>query len=69
MLYDPFLWIGFNCLQATEPLQGDSLLFTIQLQGIPGAHLIDQEKMKGWVDLETTQWFWTWDSWIGNPVS
>ena len=26
-LYDPFLWVGFNCLKATELLQGDSLLF------------------------------------------
>ena len=24
-----FLWMGLNCLKATEPLQGDSLLFTI----------------------------------------
>ena len=22
-LYGPFLWIGFNCLKATEPLSGD----------------------------------------------
>ena len=26
-LYDPFLWMGFNCFNATEPLPGDSLLF------------------------------------------
>ena len=25
----PFLWMGLNCLKATEPLQGDSLLITI----------------------------------------
>ena len=24
-LYSPFLWIGFNCLKATEPLRGGSL--------------------------------------------
>ena len=24
--YGPFLWIEFNCIKATEPLQGDSLL-------------------------------------------
>ena len=24
--------------------------------------------MKGWVDLGVTQWFWTWDLWILNPV-
>ena len=25
--YGLFLWMGFNCLIATEPLRGDSLLF------------------------------------------
>ena len=25
-LYYPLIWIGFNCLKATEPLLGDSLL-------------------------------------------
>ena len=34
-----FLWIGSNCLKATEPLQGDSLLFT-QSPGVTGTHLI-----------------------------
>ena len=29
----PFLWMGFNCLKATEPPQGDSFLFTIQFPG------------------------------------
>ena len=24
--------------------------------------------MKGWVNLGVTQWFWTWDPWIWNPV-
>ena len=27
-----FLWMGLNCLKATEPLQGESLLFTISPQ-------------------------------------
>ena len=31
-LYDPFLWIGFNCLKAAEPIVGDSLLFTTRFQ-------------------------------------
>ena len=26
-LYGPFLWMGFNCLMAAEPLRGGSLLF------------------------------------------
>ena len=33
--------MGFNCLKATVPLQGDSLLFTIKFPEIPGTHLID----------------------------
>ena len=29
--YGSFLWMGLNCLKAvTEPLRGDSLLFTSQ---------------------------------------
>ena len=28
-LYGPFLWMGFNCLKAIEPLQGGTLLFTL----------------------------------------
>ena len=27
-LYGPFLWMGLNCLKATELLGGGSLLFT-----------------------------------------
>ena len=45
-LCDPFLWMRFNCLKATEALRGDSLLFTI-----PGTQLIDLERMKGSVEL------------------
>ena len=56
-LYGPFLWVGFNCLKATEPLQGDSLLFTTKFPEIPGTHLIDLGRIKGWVDLGATQWF------------
>ena len=29
-LYDPFLWLGFNCLKVTKPLRGDSLPFSSQ---------------------------------------
>ena len=31
----PFLWMGFNCLKPTEPLGGDSSLFTTMFKGIP----------------------------------
>ena len=36
--------MGFNCLKATEPLGGASLLFTTQSKGVPGAQLIDLGK-------------------------
>ena len=44
-----------------EPLQGGSLLFTTKFPEIPGTHFIDLRKMKGWIDLWATHWFWTWD--------
>ena len=31
-LYSPSLWMGFNCLKATEPLRGGSLRFTTKFQ-------------------------------------
>ena len=37
---------GVNCLKATEPLQGDSLLFTTQSPGVPVTHLINFNGMK-----------------------
>ena len=74
-LYGPFLWMGLNCLQAIEPLRRDSLLFITKSPEVPGTHLIDPGthlidlgRMKGWVDLGATQWFWTRKPWIGNPV-
>ena len=42
---------GFNCLKATEPLQGDSLLFTATYPRIPGNHFIDLGMMKSLVDF------------------
>ena len=45
-LYGPFIWIWFNCLKATEPRRGNSLLFAIQFPEIPGTHLIDLERIK-----------------------
>ena len=63
-LYRPFLWMGFNCLKATEPLRGSILLLTTNLPEIPGTHLIDFARIKGWVD----QQFWKRDPWIANPA-
>ena len=46
-LYGSLLWMGFNCLMATQPLQGDSLLFTTRSTGLPGTHLVGLGRMKG----------------------
>ena len=46
-LYGLFLWMGFSCLKATEPLRGGSLLFTTKFLESPGTHLIDLGMMKG----------------------
>ena len=31
-------------------------------------HFIHFCRMKGWVNLTATKWFWTWDPWIENSV-
>ena len=41
----PIFWMGFNCITAAEPLQGDNLLFKTKFPELPGANLID---LKGW---------------------
>ena len=56
-LYGPFLCMGFNCVKATEPHRGDSLLFTTQFPGFPGTHVIDLGRMKGLVILGATRRF------------
>ena len=45
-LYGPFLWLGFNCLKATDTLRGDYLLFNIQFSGVSGTQLINLRRMK-----------------------
>ena len=32
--------MGFNCLKATVPLRGDTLLFTTTSPEVPGTHII-----------------------------
>ena len=47
-----FLWMGFNSLKATEPLQGDSSsLFTTKSPEVLGSYWIDLEGLKCWVNL------------------
>ena len=47
-----------TCLKATDPLRRDSSLFTIQFPGVPGTQPIDFGRMKDWMDLWASQWFW-----------
>ena len=44
--------MGFNYLNATEPLWGGSLLFTTKFPEFPGTHLIDPEAWKTELVLE-----------------
>ena len=56
-------------IKKKKKLYGPFLLFTTKFPEIPGTHFIDLGRMKGWVNLGATQWFWTRDPWIGNPVT
>ena len=51
-----------------EPLRGGSLLFTTKFPELSGTHFTDLGRMKGWVDLGATQWFWSRDPWIRSPA-
>ena len=46
--------MGFNFLKAIEPLRGDSLLFITKLPEIPGTHLSDLGRMRGFKGLRVT---------------
>ena len=61
-LYGPSFYGWGSTTSRLVPLQVGSLLFTTNFPDIPGTHFIDLGKMKGWVDLGVTQWFWTRDS-------
>ena len=42
-----FMDFIMDCLKATEPLRGDSLLFATRSPGVHSTHLIDLGRMKG----------------------
>ena len=66
-LYGPFYgW--FSTASRLEPLWGGSLLYNTKFPEIPDTHFINLRRTKGWVDLGSTQWFWTWVSRIVNPA-
>ena len=64
----PFFYGWGSTASRLQPLRGGSLLFTTKFPEIPGTNFIDLGRMKGWVDLGATKWFWTRDPWIGNPA-
>ena len=64
-LYGPFSWMG-SAASRLMPLRGGSLLFTTKFLDIPGTHFIGLGRMKVWVNLGATQWFWTQDLWIAS---
>ena len=63
----PFYGWG-STASGLEPIWGGSLLFAIKFPEIPGTYFINLRRMKDWVDLGATQWFWTQDPRIGNPA-
>ena len=46
-----FSWIRFNCLNATEPLRGDSLISATKFLGVLCTRLIDLGRMNSRVNL------------------
>ena len=42
--------MGFNYIREAELLIGDSLLLTNKFLDAPGIHLINVERVTGWVD-------------------
>ena len=49
--YGSFSWMGFNSIKDTEPLRGDSLLFTTKSQGVPSTGLINFDGMNTEITL------------------
>ena len=62
--YGPFLWIGFNCLKARAASRRQ-FTFYHSVPRNSWYSFINLGRMKGWVDLEVTQGFWTWSPGLG----
>ena len=56
-LYGPILLMGFDCLNAMEPLGGHTLHFTTKPPGVTGTHFINHGRIESLVNHEATQWF------------
>ena len=57
ILGGPFSKIGFNCLNASELLQRDSLILATKSLLVPGAHLINLVRMKCYINHGDVLWF------------
>ena len=57
ILGGPFSKIGFNCVNASELLQRDSLILVTESSLVPAAHLINLERMKGYSNHGDALWF------------
>ena len=57
----------FNCLKARATSRRQ-VTFTTKSPEISGTQFIDLWRMKGWVELGATQWFWARDPWNGNSA-
>ena len=44
------------CLKTSEQQWGGSLFLTTKSPGVPGTHLIDLRRIKGWINLAATLW-------------
>ena len=56
--------MGFKYFKAAEPAQGDYL--TTKSERVSDTHLINFGRMKGSVDLDTTEYFRTRKPWNRN---
>ena len=64
----PFFMDGVQLPQGYSYFEEAVYFLPFSFLEIPGTHFIDLGRMKGWVHLGATQWFWTRDPWIGNPA-
>ena len=60
---------GVQLSQGSRGTTRRQFTFYHSAPGVPGTYLINLGRIKGWVDLRATQWFWTQDPWIRNPTS
>ena len=57
----PFFMDEVQLSQGYRTTTRGRLVFTIKSPWGPGTHLIDFGRVKSWVELRATQWFWTRD--------